>query len=102
MKVVINRRFGGFGVSKEAYDFMGLEWDGYGYLSKYLEAKYGVFAPYKLRTDPKLVECVETLGKLANGSCADLKVVEIPDNIEWYISDYDGIETIEEKHRSWC
>lgn len=39
MKVVINRRFGGFGVSKEAYDFMGLEWDGYGYLSKYAEEK---------------------------------------------------------------
>lgn len=53
------------------------------------------------RTDPKLIQVVEELGKEANGICADLKIVEIPDGIEWEINQYDGLETIEEKHRSW-
>lgn len=89
MKVVINKCYGGFGLSKKAYDFMGMEWDGYGY-----KFDYG-------RDNPKLVECVEALGKEASGRFADLKVVEIPDGIEWEISEYDGWETVEEKHRSW-
>ena len=53
------------------------------------------------RTDPLLVQVVEELGARANGSCADLKVVEIPDGIEWEIDEYDGNERVEEKHRSW-
>lgn len=91
-KIVINRCFGGFGLSKEAYRFLGLEWDGYGF-------KYSSDIE---RVDPKLVECVEILGPLANGRCSELKVVEIPDDVIWEISDYDGLETVEEVHRSWC
>lgn len=91
MKVVINRCFGGFSLSKKAYEFLGLEWNGHGY--KYRD--------YDLRTDPRLVECVETLGEEADGSLARLKVVEIPDDVEWEICDYDGVETIHEVHRSW-
>lgn len=53
------------------------------------------------RTDPKLIQVIEELGKKANGSCADLKIVEIPDDVDWEIDDYDGSETIHEKHRSW-
>jgi len=89
MKIVVNRCFGGFGLSKEAYAFLGLEWDDYGF--KYNED----------RTNPKLVECVEKLGENASGSHARLRVVEVPDDIEWKISDYDGQEKVEEKHRSW-
>ena len=29
------------------------------------------------------------------------KIIEIPDDIEWEIDNYDGIESIHEKHRSW-
>lgn len=89
MKIVVNRCYGGYSLSEQAYEFLGLDWDGYG------------FALDMERTDPRLVECVETLGDKANGSCAKLEVVEIPDDVNWYISDYDGIETIEEVHRSW-
>lgn len=53
------------------------------------------------RTDPDLVRVVETLGLEANGPCAELKIIEIPDNIQWEIHDYDGIESVREKHRSW-
>jgi hypothetical protein len=54
------------------------------------------------RNDPRLVDCVETLGESANGFLANLKVVEIPDNVDWIISDDYGKEIIEEVHRSWC
>jgi hypothetical protein len=91
MKVVINRCYGGFGLSKEAYEFLGIEWDGYGYK----------FNGEDKRTNPKLVECVETLGGKADGFLAALKVVEIPDDVDWYIREYDGYETIEEVHHSW-
>ena len=30
MKVVINKCFGGYSLSEEAYKFLGLEWTGYG------------------------------------------------------------------------
>lgn len=53
------------------------------------------------RDDPDLVAVVEKLGKKANGSFADLKVIEIPDDIDWKISEYDGNEHIAEKHRTW-
>lgn len=89
MKVVINKCFGGFQLSKKAYKELGLEWDGYG------------FAFSEDRANPKLVEVVEKLGSTGSGVLGDLKVVEIPDDVEWEIEDYDGIETIHEKHRVW-
>lgn len=89
MKVVINKCFGGYGLSEAAYKYMGLEWDGYG------------FAFSGDRTNPQLVKCVETLGEAANGRFAYLKVVEVPDDVSWYIDEYDGSESVEEAHRSW-
>ena len=53
------------------------------------------------RTDLDLIEVVKKLGNKANGTCSELKIVEIPDGIEFELSEYDGLETVEEKHRSW-
>ncbi len=53
------------------------------------------------RTDPLLIQVVEELGKEANGGCAELEIVEIPDGVDYEIEDYDGIESIHERHRSW-
>ena len=89
MKVVINKCYGGFQLSKKAYEELGLEWDGYG------------FAYDNDRANPKLVEVIERLGSAGSGMFGSLKVVEIPDDIEWEIKDYDGIETIHEKHKTW-
>lgn len=62
----------------------------------------GYFSTHGIkRDDPKLVKIVEKMGDKANGTFAKLKIVEIPDGVEWQISEYDGIETIEETHRSW-
>lgn len=53
------------------------------------------------RTNPLLVQVVEELGKMANGSHAKLKVVEIPDGTEWELSEYDGVEHVSQKHQTW-
>lgn len=53
------------------------------------------------RDSPELVKVVRSLGKLANGAHADLRVVEIPDDVNWEIQDCDGIERVREKSRSW-
>lgn len=93
MKVVINRCFGGFKLSKEAYKSLGMEWDGYGY-------KY---AKHECRTKPELIWCIEKLGtEAASGVHASLKIVEVPDDVEWEIEEYDGREWVAEKHRVWC
>jgi hypothetical protein len=90
-KIVVNRCFGGFSLSKEAYEELGLEWDGYGF----------AYDDDDKRDDPKLVEVVERLGAKADGRYADLKVVEIPDDVEWTIEEYDGSEHVSEVHRTW-
>jgi len=53
------------------------------------------------RDDPILIKVVKKLKKKANGGCAELKIVEIPDNIEYQIEEYDGYEHIAEAHRTW-
>jgi len=53
------------------------------------------------RADPDLIRVIGELGDKASGRAAQLKVIEIPDNVEWEIEEYDGIEWIAEKHRTW-
>ena len=53
------------------------------------------------RSCPILVAVVEKLGEEANSKYSQLKIVEIPDDVEWEIDEYDGVEIIVEKHRSW-
>jgi hypothetical protein len=87
MKVVINRCWGGFDLSDKAMAMF--------------KALGGNNADSD-RDNPILVKVVETLGEEANTEYSSLKVVEIPDGVDYYIDDYDGMETIEECHRSWC
>jgi len=48
------------------------------------------------RTDINLIKAVE------EHPSTELKIVEIPDDVEWYIYESeDGLETIHEKHRVW-
>jgi hypothetical protein len=51
-----------------------------------------------IQTDPDIVEVVETLGERAG---KNLKVIEIPDNVDFTIEDYDGAQWVAEKHRTW-
>ena len=89
MKVVINTCYGGFSVSKAVYDYLGIPWDNYGYIN--LE-----------RNDPTLIAAIEAVGlEAAAGRYAQLKIVDIPEDIEWYIDEYDGMESIHENHKVW-
>lgn len=91
MKIAINRCYGGFSLSEKAYKYLGIPWDGYGF----------AYRDEENRTDPYLVKCIETLGDDASGACAELKVVDIPDDVKWEIEEYDGLEWVSEEHRSW-
>ncbi len=53
------------------------------------------------RSDPIMVKVIEELGKAADNRFSELKIVEIPDNVEWQIEEYDGLEWVAEKHRTW-
>ena len=53
------------------------------------------------RNDPDLIAVVEELGAEANGAYAKLAIVEIPDDVKWYIAEYDGMEHVAEEHRTW-
>ncbi len=87
MKIVINVCYGGYGLSEKA---------------KQLLALHGVEKPYHLeRNDDILVNVVEQLGDEASDNLAKLKIVEIPNDVDWEITDYDGFERIEEVHRVW-
>lgn len=89
MKVVINGCYGGFSLSDEALAYLGIPGGSrYSYEDD--------------RANPKLVECVEKLGEAVNHDSASyLYVVEVPDDVKWTITDYDGIEQVEEVHRVW-
>tara|TARA_Y100000034_G_scaffold121644_2_gene166140 strand:+ start:3797 stop:4420 length:624 start_codon:yes stop_codon:yes gene_type:complete len=54
------------------------------------------------RMCPLLVKLVEEHGERANGECAELKIVEVPSNVNWHISEAEtGAEWIAENHRRW-
>jgi hypothetical protein len=138
VKVVINKKFGGFGLSEDAFrwlidqgipvkpyneeqrnpgtglfmreprnegehitDWAHPETTGVRESMLRLCGRFHATWLTEQRTHPLLVKVVEALGNRANGSHARLVVVEIPDGVEFEIKDYDGMETIHEKHRSW-
>ena len=66
-----------------------------------LYEKHSLYGRDIPRDDPDLLAVVEALGDAASGKVAKLAIVEIPDGVEWEIDEYDGLESIHEKHRSW-
>lgn len=92
MKIVINVCYGGFGLNNEA-------------MTEYkrraqVTEKY--FASYDIPRDcPHLVAMFEEQGSKIDTRFSKLKIVQIPDDVEWQIEEYDGMEWIAEQHRTW-
>jgi hypothetical protein len=53
------------------------------------------------RADKDLIAVIEEMGQSVNGFAADISIVEIPDDVEWHIHEYDGLEHVAENHRTW-
>jgi len=105
MKVVINTDWGGFGLDdseiKKYSDLAGLSLEHKTDLEGYGEWQYPngeTFYDREIeRTDANLIALVESLDPAET----ILKVVSVPDDVDWYISDHDGIEHVAERHRTW-
>lgn len=114
MKIVINKCYGGFGLSEEAIFLYGKKKGiniikdkkksdrlvSHYYIDDIKDGNY--FSDSNIeRNDPILVEVVNELGEKADGTYSELKIVEIPDDVEWIIEEYDGNEWVAEDHRRW-
>ena len=92
MKVVINRSYGGFGLSDVALQLLAYR----------RGVKVEDLDNYDIeRNDADLVAVVEELGLRAGDQSSKLSVVDIPDDVKFTIDDYDGMESIHEIHRIW-
>ena len=91
-KIVINNCHGGFGLSEEALKL---------YKDR-MNIKDKNFWDASIPRDSKtLVQIVQELGKKADGKYSELRIVEVPDEVDWQIDEYDGQEWVAEKHRTW-
>ena len=98
-EVVLNVCYGGFGLSdrvKELYQVATMEMirpDGWDIDSDVR------------RDDPVLLSIIKKVGLDESSTMGtQLKIVEIPDDVPddgWTIQDYDGMEWVAEKHRTW-
>ena len=91
-KIVINTCYGGFGLSESS-------------LEDYKKRKNITdenFYHWDIPRDcPHLVAMVEEGGTDVDGIYQELKVVDVPDDVNWYIEEYDGMEHVAERHRTW-
>lgn len=111
-KIVINKSYGQFFVSHKAF----IRLRELGQAEALQEADLGAYWPHAAmpqepslnrcgafipRDDEKLVRVVEELRAEANGHAAELKVIEIPGDVQWVIDKTDGVEHVSEAHRTW-
>jgi hypothetical protein len=112
-KIVVNACYGGFGLSDEAvmrYAKLAMinlirvegEIKSICHYYKDVVSDDNYFSPHDLeRDDPILIQVVEEMGEAANGDMSELRIANVPDDVIWYIDEYDGIETVSEVHRTW-
>ena len=83
MTFVLNKRYGGFSLSRFAADQLGLK------------SVYDFDGSDLLMVDALASLIAEYGSEKCSGSCAKLKVVNIPDNCTDYeVNEYDGVESI--------
>jgi hypothetical protein len=91
-KIVINTCFGGFGLSDAALNE---------YKSRKNITDENFYHNDIPRDCPVLIAMIEEQGTAVDGDFAELKIVEIPDDVNWFIHEYDGLEHVAERHRTW-
>jgi len=91
-RIVINTCYGGFGLSDLAEQR-------YKQMAGITDSSWSYY--FIDRADPYLVKIVREMGMAANGPHANLKIVEVPGDVEWEVAEYDGNEWVAEKHRTW-
>lgn len=117
-KILINKRIGGYSLSNDAIrEYLKTK------NIKFVEKQDEIFETETIfmseddpdnclsyhviyevaRDDPILIEVVEKLGiEESSGSHCRLKIIEIPDDVEWYLGQGEqGTEWVYEKHRIW-
>ena len=99
-KAVVNKCYGGFGVSKELYEELGLEWDDYGWPTN---KDFGIESDDYLayRYHKPFIKAIEKLGtEAASGETATLVIVKVPIGLKtrWIlVSGWETILAISEK-----
>lgn len=92
-KIAINVCHGGFGLSREGMTL-------YRELAN-VPDDFPLYAWDIPRDDENLIRVIEELKDASYDRFAQLKVVEIPDDVEWEIGKHDGVEWVAEQHRKW-
>ena len=100
MEIAINVCHGGFAVSEAIFEDLEIEWDGYGFLDN---GSFGITSSnrHEYRAHPDLIQALKKLGEDANGEYSKISIVDVPDDINWGIDDYDGAESVHEAHAVW-
>lgn len=107
MKVVINICYGGFALSQKAIDRLAELGSNYvvGYVDTDGNAvndfSYIHFYSHEFRTDEKVIQAVMELGEESWNEFSELKIIDIPDDINWEFEDDNGKEEIREVSRRW-
>ena len=96
MQVVINTSYSNFAISRDAILLIQKK-----IKNPKAKSQINAYAFDNDRSNPLLVEAVQKLGDKANGLYTTLKIVEIPDDVEWRVDAVNGKEIIREKHRIW-
>jgi hypothetical protein len=96
MQVVINTSYSNFAISPDAISLIQKK-----IKNPKAKSQINAYAFDNDRSNPLLVETVQKLGAKANGLYTTLKIVEIPDDVEWRVDAINGKEVIREKHRIW-
>lgn len=73
----------------------------YGKETLKIDEQHRIYFDTMDRSLNKLVSVVEEMGQKAGAYGTSLKVIEIPDDVNWEIEEFDGQERIREVGRIW-